>query len=308
MASALSWSVSLAIRALKWLPRGVRERLLRGLIAFRPDEVEGVTVGVAVTVEELTAASSLLHEAYVARGLTAPHPSRLRVTPHMLLPTTMTFVARQLGRVVATMSLILDGPLGLPMESLCPGEVGPLRSRGRRLAEVGALCVAEGFRRRGITVLLNKLMWRCAVEIMGVDDLLIAVHPEAEDVYHGVLGFHSIGAVGAYPGLQKRAPALSMHLDLRTMPDDWREQFGTKVSVSNPYHVFFRMEHEQIRMPAPNFPELARTARLAAARVLARACPDAVTQLAPPARRYLSSLLPGSILPFLPSGPRPAAI
>lgn len=300
--------VSILSRVFKLLPRWLRERLIRSMIAIRPDEVRDITVQVASTVGDLEAAAAILHDAYVARGYTAPHESGVRVTPHLILPTTTTFVAKHEGRVIATMSLILDGPLGLPVEAVYGEEVVALRSEGRRLAEVGALCVAKGYRRRGITVLLNKLMWRCAAELLRVDDLLIAIHPEAEDIYRGVLAFHRIGPRRAYPGLNKSAIGVLMRLALPTAVALHRKTFGTRKSLSNPYHVFTQLQHDQILMPAgPDFLERIRLPRLSAALSLARARPDAFADLTPQARSYLSSVLPAGALPP-PAATDPVAV
>ena len=268
------------------------------MIVIRPNEVKDITVQVASTVGDLEAAAAILHDAYVERGYIPAHPSGVRVTPHMLLPSTTTFVAKQGDRVIATMSLILDGPLGLPMEYSYGEEVDALRAQGRRLAEVGSLCVATGYRRRGITVLLNKLMWRCADELLKVDDLLIAVRRGAEDIYRGVLAFHRIGPARVYPGLDKLAIVIPMRLTLPTAVALYRKTFGTRQSLSNPYHVFTQLREKQVVMPeGPDFLDRVRLPRLSAALSLAKARPDAFAELTPKAYQYLASVLPAGALP-----------
>ena len=42
----------------------------------------------------------------------------MRVTPYHLLPTTEIFIALHQGEVVLTYTLVLDGRLGVPMESV----------------------------------------------------------------------------------------------------------------------------------------------------------------------------------------------
>ena len=74
------------------------------------------------------AAFRLVYETYLNRGLIEPNHFRLRVTPFHLLPTTHTFLAIQNQKVICSVSLIGDGELGLPMESIYHEEVN--RSRG----------------------------------------------------------------------------------------------------------------------------------------------------------------------------------
>src|SRR6516164_7685911 len=70
---------------------------------------------------------------YKARGYEAPSPKQVRFTPYHALPDTVTFVAKYQGRVVATLSMVLDNSLlGLPIEAVYPDEIAELRLQGRR--------------------------------------------------------------------------------------------------------------------------------------------------------------------------------
>ena len=68
--------------------------------------------------EELFAAFHLVYEQYLRSGLMKPNSYRMRVTPYHLLPSTEVLVALDRGAVTCTMSLVRDGELGLPMESV----------------------------------------------------------------------------------------------------------------------------------------------------------------------------------------------
>ncbi len=105
-----------------------------------------VTVKQAETREELEAAYRLVHQSYMEAGYMAPHPSGLRVRAFEVLPQTATFIAVENGDVIGTISLIVDSPLGLPMEESYRAEVSALRRQGRKIAEVSSLAVTKGSR------------------------------------------------------------------------------------------------------------------------------------------------------------------
>lgn len=287
-----------ALDILRLLPGTLRDRAIRRLVAIKPREIEDVTVKVASTAAEIEAAARVLHDAYVARGLLPAHASGVRVTPHLILPTTATFIAKRGDEVVGTMALILDGPLGLPMDKIYGEEIAALRAQGRKLAEVGALCVAKGHRRQGISFLLNKIMLHCARELLGVDDLVIAVHPDAEVLYRAALLFHRIGPTRSYPGLNKTALATALRLDVRAAPALYLRTFGKAKRLSNPYHMYVVDETAQLEMPAAsNFLEKVRLPRMHAAAALARARPDAFADLGAQECEQLRRLLPNVLLP-----------
>jgi GNAT superfamily N-acetyltransferase len=229
----------------------VRDRLVRARTRVREEELAGVTVSLAESAADLRAAARLVHDAYVARGFMPPEPGGARLTPHLLLPTTMTFVARARGRIVGTLSLFTDSVIGLPADPLAPAELERLRSRRRRVAEAGALAVAPDSRGSGLAYLLGKALYRCALELLRVDDLVIAVHPDAEDYYRAVLCFARVRPPQRYPGLSRRAQAVVMRIDLRAARWTWFQSYGhLPAAASNPYHMYIERRDPQIAMPA----------------------------------------------------------
>ena len=78
------------------------------------------------TAAELTAAYRLVHDQYVKRGYQATNPKGVHFTPHFALPTSHTFIAFIGTAVVGTMTMTIDGALGLPMEQEYPDEIRAL--------------------------------------------------------------------------------------------------------------------------------------------------------------------------------------
>jgi len=162
--------------------------------------------------EELRAALELVHDNYVRCGYMRPAPSGLRVCPQYALPQTRTYVALMRGQVVATVSLLPDSGLGLPLDGLYADEAAALRQRGRRLAEVGMLADRRRELTRGVDLLLAlmKHVFHRA-RSTGVDDLLITVHPKHATFYRRLLRFEAIGPQRAYPSV-RNAPAVLLNL------------------------------------------------------------------------------------------------
>lgn len=280
---------------MRWLPRALRERVVRSKLGeIDATALAGIQVKLAETAAEVEGAARLVQAAYLARGIAADHHSGVRVTPHLLLPTTMVFVAvTRDGTVVGTISLVVDSRLGLPLEAVYCDEVARLRRDGRRLAEVGALSLASEYRHSGLVHLLNKIMVRVALERCGIDHLVICVHPRAEDFYRGALLFERIGDERHYAGLNASARAVALRLELPTLRARYLRAFGPgPATVANAYHFYFVRQDPQIRMPrdAPSIERRMPTRREASNALLAQRG-DAITGLTREDRAYLASVL-----------------
>ena len=154
-------------------------------------------VGPARTFAELCEAYALVYASYVSRGYCDPHPSRMRYGLHNCLPEAATFVGKHQGRVAATVSVIPDSPLGLPLDDIYSGHVEELRGCGRRLAEVVLLSAPDEVTgmRRSMASLLQVFKFafdyaRC----LGIDDLMVTCSATRhEGFYTRYLQFERFG-------------------------------------------------------------------------------------------------------------------
>lgn len=189
---------------------------------------------IAQTREDYLGAFRLVYEAYVHSGLARPNAHYLRVTPYQLLPTTEVLVAVRRGEVIATLSLVRDGELGLPMESAYPLEVAALRAQGIYLAEVSCLADRRHIRPAGVAsaddclapatpMRLMSLMAQCALA-RGVNQLLIAVHPRHARFYQRFTAFRPIAGVRSYQAVCGR-PAVALALDIDRAPIEHPELY-----------------------------------------------------------------------------------
>jgi hypothetical protein len=182
------------------------------------DAGSALSVRIASKPSDLHAAYRLVYRAYLRGGLCEPNPYRMRVTPYHLLPTTEVFVAVSRGEVVCTLTLVGDGELGLPMETIYGWEVASRRAQGATVSEVSCLADREPTLLRGLPV-LTKVMSLMAqrAKYRGIRELLIAVHPRHAPFYERFIGFRVIGREKAYEAVRNR-PALGLCLDLDRLP------------------------------------------------------------------------------------------
>ena len=168
---------------------------------------------IAETTREREMAFQLVHRSYTQAGLIDENPHGMRVTPFHLLDTTELFVAVYQEQVICTLTLIGDGDLGVPMESIFGPEIDLLRRKGAHFGEVS--CLAD--RRRQLSrilpvfIKLTRLMAQYARR-QGMQYLLIAVHPRHVRFYRRFMAFESFADERSYPNVRNK-PAIACLLD-----------------------------------------------------------------------------------------------
>ena len=180
---------------------------------FQKPEEQQVQIRLAHTAEDLAAAYSLVYDRYVKQGFQAEDPKGIRFTPHFALPTSHTFIAAIGTEVVGTLTMIIDGALGLCMEKDYPDEIKALRDRGCRMAELSCLVTR---RSRDLPALLRLFhaAYAYALHQQGVTDFCIAVTTEHQQFYRSALLFEQIGDSKPCAVLSNNADVVGMRLNL----------------------------------------------------------------------------------------------
>lgn len=193
-----------------------------------------ITIKVASTRAEREAAFRLVYQRYLGAGLCPPNPYQMRVTPYHLLPTTTLFVALYQGEVIFTLSLIGDGELGVPMQSIFPDEMNALRAQGVRFGELS--CLAD--RRRELVrflpvfVQVTRFMLQYSIR-QGRERFVIAVHPKHVRFYERFVGFRPLAGERLYGSvLNKPAVAASSEPAWLT-PDRYEQYLGTPIPAAD---------------------------------------------------------------------------
>lgn len=163
---------------------------------------------------DIARACGLVYEAYVRSGLMERNPYNIRVTPYHLLDTTEIFLAEIASENVTTMTLVRDGELGVPMDSVFPDEVAQRRDLGTYFAEVSCLADRHPAHKTTFAAVIKTMsLMAQSAKHQGVDELLIAVHPRHARFYIRFIGFEQVGSERSYGAVRGR-PAVPLALDL----------------------------------------------------------------------------------------------
>lgn len=200
---------------------------LRGVA---PSDGAGVSIRLASTQEEFTAAYALLAEGARGAGRSGSHSTRLKPTLHCGLPSTRTLLASAEGQSAAAAILVQDTPLGLPLDSAAGHCLQKLRDAGRKIAEVSHFVVNPECRRdsRDLPMRLYRTIFRLCRDA-GAHDLLIRVSRRHRPFYEGVLLFEPLGC------RTNACPTTALRLDLETVEERYARTYG---GLDGPYNLY----------------------------------------------------------------------
>ncbi|OYP33032.1 N-acyl amino acid synthase FeeM domain-containing protein [Rhodopirellula sp. MGV] len=160
----------------------------------------GLRYQIANERNELHDAFALIYQSYLHAGLVQNNDNGIRLTPYHLLDSTEVFVTKLEDTVVSTISLIGDGKLGLPLESIYRHNVQIIRRRGLKMAEIGSLADRRDSPVRFIETFagMGRLLAQVAMS-RGYDGLVAATHPKHARLYSRILPFEQIGCEATCP-------------------------------------------------------------------------------------------------------------
>jgi hypothetical protein len=213
-----------------FLPKTTRQALLRETLSLPWDLDDGVQFKFVTDKSEFMDAIRILHSAYVEKSYMSPDPLKIRLTPYHLMPSTLMAIAKIDGKVVATMSLVRDNPIGLPMEKIF--DLTSLRARGEVLCEFSALAISPEYRGRGGSLLHSffRFFYRYVKTWCGVDYFVVAVNPAMADLYEAFYLFQSCGSMVPCDSYQfvNGAPAIPLFLPLNNFEAELKEIYFKK--------------------------------------------------------------------------------
>ncbi len=183
----------------------------------------------AQSLEDLKECYRIVYTGYVGRKYCVPNESKMHYHFYSFLPESRTFTLKEKDKLIGTISIVVDSPCGLPMDSLFSRELDHLRTDGRKLAEVSLLSVVPEDKKKKLFSLTNldkqirlfrlfKIMYEYARNVAGVTDLIIGVHPKHETLYKYLM-FKAMGSAKSYPGARGN-PALPLHLDMKAAEEN----------------------------------------------------------------------------------------
>ncbi|MFH1023157.1 MAG: radical SAM protein [Planctomycetota bacterium] len=205
-------------------------------------------VRIAASINDRRKAWVLAYEVYRGRHYAGPEDSGLWYSLFDAIPATTTFLAEKSGIPVAALTLVMDGPMGLPADELYRDELGILRSQGRRACEIVSLVSTETGVAAGAEVVkhLFKIAWITAHHLESATDFVITVNPRHVPFYQRALLFDVAGTERSYNKVGG-APAVLLRLDLVAAWDTYREKFDGLLGSRNLYR-FFLDRGDEIKM------------------------------------------------------------
>jgi hypothetical protein len=175
-------------------------------------------VAVAESPQQIEAARGLVRKRYAWRGYeveTADDLTADRVSERMI--QEITFVAANENATLGTVTLGLDGPLGLRAEETHGEVIQSARLAGRRVCELTRLAVAARVDSHAVLASLFSLAYAAGRTIHGVTDVFIEVNPRHVAFYSRVLGF--VVAAGERICERVRAPSILLHVEVGALAE-----------------------------------------------------------------------------------------
>lgn len=186
--------------------------------AHKGRDRSGLNFYVARTLDDVLEAWQLVYIAYRRAELIDSNPYELHTMRQAVGPQTLV-VTGCLGPLsVSTLSVYLDSPVGLPLDSVYKDALAKLRGDGRRIMEVGLFGDRRDHLNRSAEGLFELMRFAYFYAIYNkVDDAVIGIHPDHAAFYKRFFAFEQIGDSRDYPTV-KNNPVIPLRLDLHTAP------------------------------------------------------------------------------------------
>ncbi len=174
------------------------------------------------TMEELKVASHLVYEEYLKRKLQAPQQTQSRFVLQQLLPNNHTFIVVYKRRyVLATLTLIQDSPLGVPMDKNYKAQLDVLRKQKGQIAEASLLAFDRSLssktfsRSKRMLILINffKVIFDYVRTKTDIAEIVACYHPRHDTLYN-FLQFQPLGGLTDY-AIAGNNPAIARHFNFR---------------------------------------------------------------------------------------------
>jgi N-acyl amino acid synthase FeeM len=165
----------------------------------QPDYATGLHYRVAADLVQVADAWRLVYMAYRRINIIPPNAQRLHLVPQALSSQTAVVIGCAERRVVSTLTVIVDGNRGLPLDRVYGDELNAMRQNGAQLVEVGMFADRRQSMARTAEALLQLMCfaWYWGHENR-VTDFIIGVHPRHARFYARLFGFHIVAGEKRY--------------------------------------------------------------------------------------------------------------
>lgn len=147
--------------------------------------MNNISFKIADTKELLLQSYQLVYKRYIDVGFCKKNENQIYFGFHDLLIDTRTFVAEIDGKVIATLSVIIDNSAGLPSDHLFCNEINHFRDTNKKIAEISRFAVNQEYKKYSVVIFqyLFQLLYHSYVISSNVTDCVIMVEPRHCKVY-----------------------------------------------------------------------------------------------------------------------------
>jgi len=160
-------------------------------------------------------------------------------------PNRITLMADANGQPIGTITIGLDSPSGLLVDSLYRDEIERLRQSGCQVCEFTKLAIDQDIKSKRVLASLFHLACIYAHRIHGATDITIEINPRHAPFYRRMLGFTPLGEERLCPRVQ--APAVLLRLTFAYLNEQVEKYGGTYhdiPGVRSFYPFFFSKQAE----------------------------------------------------------------
>ena len=180
-------------------------------------------VSVTENFEEVVEAQHLLYREYRRKKLCEINSKEQYYNPYTFLQTTRMLVSKRKKQIIGTISIVGDGGIGMPADTLYPNELNSLREQGMNLIEIGSLSVdSRLFKKKAhmfsslpkisTTFTLFTGMINYVKNYTNATHLIIMINPAHKSLYD-YIGFKRFAENKLYPYVNKAAVPMIMNID-----------------------------------------------------------------------------------------------
>lgn len=194
-----------------------------------------IVLKVAETEDELMQAFSLVQSMYEKAKIVNQGKISLRITKYHLLPTTKVLIAKEENKVIGTLSVIMDTPLGLPIDDFI--SLGDLRKRNPRICEISSLAIDPDWRSasKGLFIPLSLYSIWYSKYVIGADELVIITNNSARHVYEDLFLFEPLIFQAQKYESVNHSKAFAQHLNLIELENKYLENYLNSKPERNIY-------------------------------------------------------------------------
>ena len=207
-----------------------------------------IVIRLAQSPEEIKAADQLVFRNYV--NLYWPDDlEAFQKNRYLRSPARHVGVAIDAGRVIATMSMVEDSPLGLPSDAFRPEPLRRFRQAKGRLGEMTSFATDQSVRHpMNLVMLLFKFFFQYSFYYADIDRVVASCRTRHADFYEKHLGFEKLMPAAPHP-YAGNVVCQFVTLDMLAVHVRARCRYGE--DAKDHLQRFFMVdEHPNVRLPA----------------------------------------------------------